>query len=129
MPLEILLILVVGGISAIAVMLHFTGRSTRRVIDADSARQEWLRLFPDDNITGVLLSQDRHSALIETPDARGLLWAFGADTVGRYLNDDSTVHDHKHGLCIRFDDFTAPAARLSLSADERSQWKQLIEAT
>ncbi len=77
MPLEILLVLVVGGIVGIALMLHLTGRSRLRVLTRDVAQDEWIRHFPDDDVVDVTVSHDGHSALIRTRAGAGLLWSFG----------------------------------------------------
>ncbi|MCV2888072.1 hypothetical protein [Ruegeria aquimaris] len=122
MPLEILLILVIGGISAIAVILHLTGRSHRAVLLPEDARAAWHRHFPDDMILGIAVARDGHAALIETEQGPGLLWSFGADTVGRHLRDFD-VMDHPHGLRVLFHDFTAPQVTLHLSPDERRDWQ------
>ena len=62
MPLDILLLLVIGGLGAIALLLHLSGRSEQRVLDDDSARSEWLRHFPEHEVREVVLSRNRHAA-------------------------------------------------------------------
>ena len=126
MPLELLLGLVVGGIAAIAALLHWTGNSQRRVMMPEDARAEWHRHFPDDIIEGVTVSRDGHAALIETETGPGLLWAMGADTVGRHLLDYDLI-EHSRGLDVVFRDYTAPRATLHLTEDERPGWRILTE--
>lgn len=91
MPLPVLLTLVIGGISAIAILLHLSGRSALRVIDPEDAHADWHRHFPDDRIRSVLVARDGHAALVETDQGPGLLWAFGADTAARHLRDFDLV--------------------------------------
>jgi hypothetical protein len=127
MPLEILLILVVGGISVTALILHMSGRSNRRVMQTEEdVTAEWLRQFPDDFVQDVTVSQDGHAALIQTETGLGLLWSHGADTVGRHLLDYDLV-DRPDGFQIYFHDFAAPQALLHLSPAECQNWKTLME--
>lgn len=121
MPLPILLALVIGGISAIALLLHLSGRSALRVIGRDEAQALWRRHYPDDGVHGVTLAQNGHAALVETDQGPGLLWSFGDDTVARHLrNYDLT--ETGTGIDIAFHDYTAPHARLRLEQGERTSW-------
>jgi len=125
MPLEILLILVIGGISTIAVILHLSGRSKRSDLTLETARAAWLRHFPQDTVHDILLARDGHAALVETETGPGLLWALGADTVGRRLQDYA-LSETADGLAIRFHDFTAPRVTLTLAPDETPIWQQRL---
>lgn len=126
MPLNILLVLVVGGIGAIALLLHLLGKSGRLVMAPEDARTEWHGHFPDDTITDVLLAHDGHSALVETEQGSGLLWAFGADTTGRRLMDFDII-DRKDGLRVMFHDYTAPAVTLHLTDAEKNIWRERMK--
>lgn len=121
MPLSVLLILVIGGIAAIAGLLHLTGRSGRARLTSDTVRAAWARHFPEDTVDEVLLARDGHAALVRTGQGPGLLWAFGADTVARHLGSCDLV-PHPRGLQVRFGDFTAPRVTLDLQEDERDIW-------
>lgn len=128
MPLEILLILVVGGIGAIALLLHLTGRSRLIQLDEEAARAAWLRQFPDLPVQEVLLAQTHQAALITTatePQCLGLVWSFGADTVARDLQA-AEVQASNGNLRIEFKDFAAPHAHLRLPPREAEQWQQRI---
>lgn len=125
MPLPVLLILVIGGIAAIALLLHLSGRSELCVLDTDSARQAWLRHFPDDLVGEITLARNRHAALVTTDEGTGLLWAFGADTVARHLRDFDLI-ETPGGLDVAFHDYTAPRVRLTLEADERAAWERMM---
>jgi len=126
MPLEILLVLVVGGIAGITGMLHLTGRSRIRELTPDVARAEWTRHDPDDVIIDVTISHDRRSALIRTETGNGLLWSFGADTVARHLLDFDWL-DHPEGFEIQFHDFGTPRVIIRLDDLERAHWEHLME--
>ncbi|MFC4218035.1 hypothetical protein ACFP4H_08550 [Pseudophaeobacter arcticus] len=129
MPLELLLILVVGGISAIALLLHLTGRSRSSVMTDTQARQAWLRQFPESPIAKLTLAEDGQAALIQPEDGRaplGLVWSFGADTVARFL-EHVEVDKAKQGLHLNLADFSAPGVQLHLNDSEAEQWQRLIE--
>ncbi len=92
----------------------------------DIARAQWLREFPDDIVIDVTLSHDGHAALIRTEEGPGLLWAFGADTVGRRLLDYDWL-ETPDGVQVYFHDFSAPRVTLHLSEDERRHWRELMD--
>ncbi|PCJ06843.1 MAG: hypothetical protein COB16_12260 [Rhodobacteraceae bacterium] len=127
MPLHILLILVAGGIGLIAVLLHLSGRSAQTVMTSEEARNAWLRQFPEDDIRQVLIAQDGHAALVQTPNGMGLVWAFGADTVARHLTGFDLT-DTKRGLRVNFHQFAAPSSSLTLTETERADWRLLMIA-
>lgn len=126
MPLEILVILVAVGISGIALVLHLSGRSRRKVLSHEDAISAWHRHFPDDAITDAVVSGDGHAALVLTEQGPGLLWAFGADTVGRRLLDYDLIDEPK-GLRVIFHDYAAPSALLHLDENERKLWQEMID--
>ncbi|WP_170350652.1 MULTISPECIES: hypothetical protein [Ruegeria] len=126
MPLEILLVLVVGGIVGITVLLHLSGRSRVRELTPQTARSEWLRHAPDDVIIDITIAHDKRSALIRTETGNGLLWSFGADTVARHLLDFDWI-DHPEGFEIQFHDFGTPKALIRLDDFERPHWQNLMD--
>lgn len=121
MPLTILLALVVGGIAGIALLLHLSGRSRKRVLTPETAADDWLRHFPQDQVYEATISHDGHAALVLTGAGPGLLWAFGANTVARRLKDFDLI-DKGARLRVVFHDFTAPAVSLRLDDFERQHW-------
>lgn len=122
MPLNVLLLLVVFGIAAIAVILHLLGKSSRPALTSDSAREAWLRHFPEDTVTEVHVAQAGYVALIDTDSGEGLVWTMGADTVARKLQD-VRIDDKDTHLRVRFTDFAAAQVRLVLTPEEKSLWK------
>jgi len=125
MPLNILLILVIGGIALIALLLHLLGKSRLTVLSQEGARSDWHRHFPDDEILDLIVARDGHAALVQTGQGPGLLWAFGADTVARHLRDFDLLEEPDH-LKVIFHDFTAPSATLHLSEPERPVWQKMM---
>lgn len=126
MPLEILLVLVVGGILGITALLHLSGRSRVRELTQQTARSEWMRHAPDDVIVDVTIAHDMRSALVRTEAGIGLLWSFGADTVARHLQDFDRIN-HPEGFKIQFLDFGAPNALVRLDEFERPHWQNLMD--
>ncbi len=126
MPLEILLVLVVGGIAAITLLLHLSGRSQRRVLTRETALADWQRHFPDDVVIDVTVSHDAHAALVRTETGPGLLWSFGADTVARHLLDFDWI-EQQAGFEFQFHDFTTPRVVIRLDEIERQHWQNLMD--
>lgn len=125
MPLEILLVLVVGGIAGITVLLHLTGKSRLHVLTPDTAPRQWLRHFPEDTVIDVTIAHDGHAALVRTQNGAGLIWSFGADTVARHLQDYDWF-ETANGIEVRFHDFSTPRATLHLDQTERQHWQHLM---
>ncbi len=126
MPLEILLILVVGGIAGVTLLLHLTGKSRLHVLTSKTAQEQWLRHFPDDVVIDVTVAHDCHAALVRTETAAGLLWSFGADTVARHLRDFDWL-DHPDGFEVQFHDFSSPRVIIHLDETERQHWQNLMD--
>lgn len=126
MPLEILLILVVGGIAGIALALHLMGMSRSAPLDEATARAGWLRQFPDNEIAHLRLARNGRAALVRTKSGQGVVWRFGADTVAHRI-ENVRVREVASGLFLRFADFGTPKLMLDLAPDERLIWKEEIE--
>ncbi|MDE4134294.1 hypothetical protein PXK00_14320 [Phaeobacter sp. QD34_3] len=125
MPLEILLIMVVSGVSLVILILHLSGRSAQTVLSPEDARSAWHRHFPDDDVRQILVAENTHAALVQTDTGTGLLWSFGADTVARHLIDFDVMETPK-GLRLDFHDFGTPGVSLTLAPPERARWQQLM---
>lgn len=118
MSLEVLLLLVVGGIAAIAGLTHLFGLSRRaRFEDAAPARAGWLREFPDDRVTAVTRLSDGHAALVTAAEGTGIVWTMGADTVARRLAGARATRRGDR-LILRFPDWGAPRLALRVTEDE-----------
>ncbi len=128
MAIELLLILVIGGIAAVAALLHLLGLSqTARLADEACARDVWRSEFPDAAPLSVTLSDDHGCALVETKQGLGLIWPMGADHTARFLHG-ARPRLTRTGLRVDLPDFTAPHLSLSLSSAQAAQWLQKIEA-
>ena len=122
MPLHILLILVIGGIAAIALALHLLGLSQRPPFTEETARTAWLRNRPDDCVLRVDVTQDGLAARVLTEKGRGVLWHMGADTCARLLSGREEAHVRRDVVTLHLDDFTSPRIRLRLTPDEQETW-------
>ncbi len=127
MPLEVLLILVAGGIAGIAILLQALGYSRSEPFTEDSARAAWLRQEPDIDPCALRLSRDGMAALVETRYGPGLVWHMGADSTACRLESARAVPT-KTGLRIVTTDFAAPSVRLVLDPGEAALWRAKIEA-
>jgi hypothetical protein len=125
MPLDLLLVLVIGGIAAIALVLHLSGHSQVAPLTKETARAGWLRHFPGSPPLEVRLSADGRAALVQTERMAGVVWQIGADTIARPLGDHR-LSETAAGLVLRFDDFGAPRLSLTLDEAERAEWKRAL---
>jgi hypothetical protein len=126
MPLEVLLILVVGGIAGIALLLQLLGYSRAEPFTEDTARAAWVRAEPDVPAHAVHLSDDRMAALVETGRGPAIVWHMGTDTTAHWLKGARTSRSNT-GLRILLNDFAAPSVRVKLSPGATSRWLALIE--
>ncbi|SLN64305.1 hypothetical protein PSA7680_03391 [Pseudoruegeria aquimaris] len=127
MPLTVLGPLVVFGLLAIALTIRVLRVSQPFSFDSEAdAVAALARHMPGRRATGVMLSADRRSALVETPEGGVLIWAFGADTVAHALHG-ATPAPTRDGLRVRLHDFAAPGPRLALTPQERDEWQRKIE--
>jgi hypothetical protein len=76
----------------------------------------------------VVLSHDRHAALVETATGSGIVWPMGADTTARYLSG-ARITRTATGLRVDLPDYTAPRIHLALDDDEARRWPTLMEAS
>ena len=121
MPLHILGPMVVIGVLAIAVLLHLLGLSQRLRFDAGSARQAWLRHFPDAAIQDVFVAPDGHAALILSSDGPGVVFAMGADSAAKFLRGAELQPDHKD-LHIRYSDIGTPVISIPMPSLQQDRW-------
>lgn len=126
MPLHILIILVVGGIGGIAALTWALGLARPyRFATEDDARAAWLRSWPEDRITTVLLAPDGSAALIGTDHGPGVVFTMGADSSGHRL-DGADIHETPGGLRILFHDFATPRLDVALDPEARARWQQTL---
>lgn len=125
MPLPLLILTVVTGLTLIWVALRLTGRSAAATLDTEAARAAWLREAPDDPIEAVDLSSDGRAALVRAASGAGLVWVIGADTTVRRARDVQ-VTQREDGLYLRMRDFTAPALSVTLDPEAQRRWADAL---
>lgn len=127
MPLHILGVLVVVGLTGLAVLMHVMGLTKRRKLkSAQDARAAWQREFPRVAPGSVLLCRNGTSALLETAQGPGVVWAMGEDTTARFLSG-GTVQQRGRKLILHLPDFAAPRITLHLSDDEIDTHRHWLE--
>ncbi|MEL7092611.1 MAG: hypothetical protein AAFN94_12835 [Pseudomonadota bacterium] len=129
MPLEILLVLVIGGIAGIALALHLLGMTGAPTLTIVQAQAAWLREFPDSVIHDVTLSPDGRAAGITDDTGRGLVWQMGADTCARRLNGGEKIESRGNRMVLRLGDYAAPRLALTLPPEDRDRWTRWIKET
>jgi hypothetical protein len=125
MALEILLILVAGGIATIAVLLQALGYSRADPFTEETARAAWARHEPDIAASAVHLSGDGMAALVETARGPAIVWHMGADATAHWLAGANGV-ETANGLRIDLHDFAAPSVRVTLSPETAAEWQAII---
>ena len=136
MPLEILAIMVVAGLSLVIGAVHFSGMSRpARIVDSQAARARFLIDYPDEEIGEIAISDDGKAAFIALGGGRtGLVHAIGARYVTRILQPQVLREvrcDESGGLALRLRDFTLPAehARFTRAGEAAKVSRWLSGAT
>ncbi|MGR3634839.1 MAG: hypothetical protein ACU0BK_02820 [Shimia sp.] len=128
MSLQVLLVLVVGGIAGIAAILHLMGLTAPyRFSDGQDAVAAWEREVPERPATNVHLSSDSRASLIAFEGGTGIVWSFGDDTVARILEGARPL-ETKTGLRFDFPDFGSAALNVRLNDSDRDIWLKALEA-
>ena len=124
MPLEILAVMVVAGLSLVICAVHFSGMSRpARIAGSEAARARFLVDYPGEQTGEIAISEDGGAAFIALAGGRtGLVHAIGARYVTRILEPAAVKAvkcDGNGGLALRLKDFTLPAqrARFKSAAD------------
>lgn len=131
MPLEIILPIVVFGITGIVLLVHFVGWTQHRQIpDKALAQTIWQADFPGEVIANLAIDDTGLCALVTLTDGRkGLIWSFGDDAVARHLDVAPSVEATPTGLHLRLADFTAPVVKLTLSDNTiKTDWAKTLAA-
>ncbi|WP_316013699.1 hypothetical protein [Roseobacter sp. HKCCA0434] len=131
MGLELLAVLVAGGITGIVLLVHFTGGSAALVFtDDDDVRAAWAADMPDIPLADITRNAAGTAALVRTRDGRtGLIWSFGADAVSRLMPPDTlrAIDTCEDGLRLHFLAFETPSAFVGLTRDELPDWYAVLE--
>ena len=122
MPLDILLMLVVGGIGSMALAMHLLGLSRIPPLTPDAARAAWLRAYPDSTVQNVKVTASGEAARITCDIGNGVLWRMGADTCARLLTGTETATVRGDTVRLVMPDYSAPWVDLRLTGQEQEDW-------
>ena len=126
MPLWLLGTIVVVGLAAIWIIMRVFGFNRTLTLTHELAAEEFATdnpgLVPED----IILAKSGKSALIHAGGSTYLLWVMGVDVATQNLAK-ARVADAPDGLTLRLPDFAAPRVSLTLTPDEKSTWKLMIE--
>lgn len=120
MPLWLLVTLVIGGISAIALALHLLGLSRAPSLTDQAARQAWQRAYPESSVERIRVISDGSAALVTAEEGSGIVWRFGADSCARFFGDHTQIMARGQSVVLKLGDFTAPRIRLRLTEEEQT---------
>jgi len=127
MPLPLLALLVVAGISAVVLFVHLVGWSKPARFDGEADARTVLQAeYPDSQIETITLSDNKRIALAQRRDQPpALVHAFGDRFVGRDLSPDliNQVVEVGRALHFKFNDFTDPMITVAIAdASARQNW-------
>lgn len=126
MPLGLLLILVVGGISAVVLLVHFVGWSKKPGLTRDTAKRDFEWDHPKFPVTDLVLSSDGEAALIARADGGfGAIAVLGDGYVTRLLDDTDPADIDLNGSDLRINlrDFTEPGIIIRFDdAEQAHSW-------
>ena len=126
MSLWLLIVIVVGGIAAVAIALHALGLSQTAKLEAGNIRAHWQRHFPDDSFNRhgtveFLLNEHFDRAIVRSDQGYGLIWVMGADTAARQL-PAGAITENAGGVTFSFPDPSAPKIHVALGEADRQVW-------
>lgn len=131
MPLEFLLVLVVGGVSLIVVAVQYSGISRPFRLGSEAeAREAFVLRNEDERPAACILSRDGRAAFLKLDNGRtGVISAMGSKYVTRVFGPEdirSVACDGNGGMVVRYRDFTYPFGRYRMadaeSALEVAEW-------
>ena len=102
-------------------MVHLTGGSRRaKLVSCEQAVSLFLQDFPSSKIERVVLSKDRHMAILQLANEEviGLVTALGSKFITRRISEDMQVdvsQKSEDALVISLKDFTLPGLEFKLS--------------
>ena len=111
MPLEVLVILVVAGVSLVIGAVHLTGGSKRAALgDENAIRNRFLVDFPDAEIGETAISDSKDSALLfdASRSPLGLVAVVGSKTITRHFARVRLIaaEETETGIRLGFSDTT-----------------------
>jgi hypothetical protein len=123
LPLDILVILVVIGISSVVLLTWALGWARPvKLKSPDEGKEQFLQDHPECSVEEVYLATDGLTALLGLSDAKaGLVFSFGDKFVTRRLSADMVrtievaEQDAETSVTLRLADFTTPTIKASFA--------------
>ena len=133
MPIEILIVLVVVGVSGIVLAVHLTGGSmTAKLKNSQQVIDRFEEDYPDAGVEDVIITADGETAflMLEGGDA-GIVHTVGDKFLTRHTRWSTPRKTDVAGdatLLLSFDDFTWPGGRFEFgSTDERDRAMKMFD--
>ncbi|MZR13571.1 hypothetical protein GQE99_11145 [Maritimibacter sp. DP07] len=127
MPLWLLGIIVVVGLTAIWVFMRLYGFDKSLKLTHEMAGQEFTTDNPGLVAEDIVLARSGQAALIRAAGDTYVLWVMGQDVATHNLAR-ARVTEAPEGVTLRLPDFAAPKVTIHLTDDEKRTWLPLIEA-
>lgn len=126
MPLEILAIMVVAGLSLVIAAVHFSGLSHVARFDGDDqAINRFNEDYPDEKVCSVFIAAGNKTAFLELADGRtGLVQAVGDRFLTRVINRAAVAEakaDRNGWFYLRLNDFSLPRLRAEFAAPHHAE--------
>lgn len=126
MSLTLLVVMVVGGITAIVVAVHLTGGTVTATLDDEAAaKRRFADDFADVGVRDVWLTENRQTAILALDDGRvGVVSALGDRFLTRIVSaNDPTVRADADGkiVSLNIDEFTWHGGALAFASEKDAQ--------
>ena len=127
-PLPVLLVLVVGGVSLVVVITHLMGWSAQARLTREQVRSQLALDLPDAVVTGIDLAADHHAALVSLEQGAAVVFVLGDRLVSRRLPDHPHIKATDTGLRLLLPDPACPKVDVALTdAGTRQQWLSRLQ--
>ena len=127
-PLPMLLVLVLVGMSLIVGLTHLLGGSVGVQLTEAAIRSRLAHDLPDSTVTDIALSSDRRSALVELEDGTvAAVLVLGDALVSRRLPARPQLTETAAGLRLRLRDPGCPSITLALPTSAHQRWMARLQ--
>ena len=121
-PLDILLVLVVGGVSLVVGLTHLFGGSQPAALTDAAIQARLAHDQPDARITGIERGADGRAALVRLHEGAAVVFVLGDRLVSRPLPDAPQWTPTDRGLRLTLPDPGCPRIEVALPEDARQRW-------
>ena len=122
-PLSVLLVLVVVGMSLIVGLTHLMGGSVQAQLTEASIRSRLAHDLPDAAVSDIAMASDQRSALVALADETiAVVFVLGDALVSRHLAAAPQLTATDAGLRLRLADPGCPRIDIALPASAHQRW-------